>query len=88
VYAGGGRVYVDIGKSYQRKRGHIEIAAELRRLLARLVGAEYVVIEDLNQGVRKPVQIQFMGPDSRRLMAITGEFMERMKSIPGAVDVG
>ncbi|HEX3063186.1 MAG TPA: efflux RND transporter permease subunit, partial [Usitatibacter sp.] len=88
VYAGGGRVYVDIGKSNKRRRGHIEIAAELRTLLARLVGAEYVVIEDLNQGVRKPVQIQFMGPDSRRLMAITGDFMDRMKAIPGAVDVG
>jgi len=88
VFAGGGRVYVDIGKSNKRRRGHIEIAADLRKLLARLVGAEYVVIEDLNQGVRKPVQIQFTGPDSRRLMAITGDFMDRMKAIPGAVDVG
>jgi HAE1 family hydrophobic/amphiphilic exporter-1 len=52
------------------------------------VGAEYVVIEDLNQGVRKPVQIQFSGPDYRRLMAITSDFMEKMKGIKGAVDVG
>jgi hydrophobe/amphiphile efflux-1 (HAE1) family protein len=84
----GGRIYVDIGKSYDRKRTHIEIAAELRERLKQLVGAEYVVIEDLNQGVRKPVQIQFSGPDFRRLMAITSEYMERMKKIPGAVDVG
>lgn len=88
VYAGGGRVYVDIGKSYARKRGHIEVAAQLRGLLRQVVGAEYVVIEDLNQGVRKPVQIQFTGADSRRLLAITGHFMEQMKKIPGAVDVG
>jgi len=88
VFAGGGRVYVDIGKSNKRLRGHIQIAADLRKLLTRLVGAEYVVIEDLNQGVRKPVQIQFTGPDSRRLLAITGDFMDRMKAIPGAVDVG
>ncbi len=88
VYASGGRVYVDIGKSNKRRRGHVAIAADLRRLLAQLVGAEYVVIEDLNQGVRKPVQIQFTGPDSRRLLAITADFMERMKKIPGAVDVG
>jgi HAE1 family hydrophobic/amphiphilic exporter-1 len=47
-----------------------------------------VVVDDLNQGVRKPVQIQFTGPDVRRLLAITGDFMERMKKIPGAVDVG
>ena len=88
VYAGGGRIYVDIGKRNTRSRGHIEIAAQLRKLLAQLVGAEYVVIEDLNQGVRKPVQIQFTGPDARRLLAITGDYMEKMKGIKGAVDVG
>ena len=56
--------------------------------LTRLVGAEYVVLDDLNNGAQKPVQIQFSGPDSRRLMAITSDFMEKMKKIPGAVDVG
>jgi HAE1 family hydrophobic/amphiphilic exporter-1 len=86
--AGGGRVYVDLGKSYQRKRSAVQIAADLRTQMARLVGAEYVVLDDLNNGARKPVQIQFSGPDSRRLMAITSEYMERMKRIPGAVDVG
>jgi HAE1 family hydrophobic/amphiphilic exporter-1 len=88
VFAGGGRVYVDIGKPKTRHRSIWPIATELRGLLAQLVGAEYVVIDDLNQGVRKPVQIQFSGPDSRRLMAITAEYMERVKKIKGAVDVG
>jgi len=88
VYPGGGRVYVDLGKSHTRKRTAVQIAASLRTVLSRLVGAEYVVLDDLNNGARKPVQIQFSGPDPRRLMALTGEFMERMKRIPGAVDVG
>jgi HAE1 family hydrophobic/amphiphilic exporter-1 len=88
VYAGGGRIYVDIGKSYDRKRKIWDIARDLREVLKRVVGAEYVVLDDLNNGVRKPVQIQFSGPDSRRLMAITTDFMEKMKQIPGAVDVG
>jgi HAE1 family hydrophobic/amphiphilic exporter-1 len=88
VFAGGGRVYVDIGKPKTRSRTIWEIAKELRAKVATIVGAEYVVIDDLNQGVRKPVQIQFSGPDSRRLMAITGDFMTKMKTIPGAVDVG
>jgi HAE1 family hydrophobic/amphiphilic exporter-1 len=84
----GGRVYVDMGKSYERSRSSWDIATDLRERLKVLVGAEYVVLDDLNNGVRKPVQIQFSGPDSRRLMAITSDFMEKMKRVPGAVDVG
>jgi HAE1 family hydrophobic/amphiphilic exporter-1 len=88
VFAGGGRVYVDIGKSTGRKRSANQIAVELRQHLTRLVGAEYVVLDDLNNGARKPVQIQFSGPDSRRLMAITRDFMAKLSRVPGAVDVG
>jgi HAE1 family hydrophobic/amphiphilic exporter-1 len=89
VSAGGGRVYVDVGKTNQRARRSIfEIGVDLRKLLAQVVGAEYTVIEDLNQGVRKPVQIQFSGSDYRRLMEITSDFMEKMKTVKGAVDVG
>jgi len=88
VYAGGGRVYVDLGKPKTRKRDATEIAVELRGLMKQLVGAEYTVLVDLNNGVRKPVQIQFSGPDSRRLMAIANEFMDKLSKVPGAVDVG
>jgi HAE1 family hydrophobic/amphiphilic exporter-1 len=88
VTAGNKRVYVDIGKSNERDRSAEEIAGELRTHLSRLVGAEYVVLDDINNGAQKPVQIQFYGPDSRRLMEITNDYMEKMKKIPGAVDVG
>ncbi len=88
VSAGGGRVYVDIGKSTKRKRSGSEIAIELRKLMLQIVGAEYTVLDDLNNGARKPVQILFSGPDSRRLMDITGSFMEKLAKVPGAVDVG
>lgn len=88
INAAGGRVYVDIGKSTQRKRDSVAIAADLRRQMARLVGAEYVVLDDLNNGVRKPVPIQFSGPDARRLMTITSAFMAQLRQVPGAVDVG
>jgi HAE1 family hydrophobic/amphiphilic exporter-1 len=84
----GGRVYVDIGKSTERHRSAERIAEDIRASLARLVGAEYVVLDDINNGVQKPVQIQFYGPDSRKLMSITSDYMEEMKKIPGAVDVG
>jgi len=88
VNAGGGRIYVDVGKSRDRERSSFEIAAALRVLLGQLVGAEYVVLDDLNGGAQKPVQIRFYGEDTRRLMDITNGFMERMRDVPGAVDIG
>ncbi len=84
----GGRVWVEVGDRSERSKSLEELAAELREKLKQLVGAEYVVFDDLNQGVRKPVQIQFYGTDSRKLMEITNEFMEKVREIPGAVDVG
>ncbi|NDB45166.1 MAG: efflux RND transporter permease subunit, partial [Betaproteobacteria bacterium] len=84
----GGRIYVDIGKSTERKRTAQEIAIELRKRTSQLVGAEYTVLDDLSNGAAKPVQIRFSGTDSRKLLAITSEFMEKLRQVPGAVDVG
>ncbi|MBW8759568.1 MAG: efflux RND transporter permease subunit, partial [Burkholderiales bacterium] len=83
-----GRVYVDIGKSTKRKRSAAEIGDELRAKMARLVGAEFVVLDDLNNGAQKPVQIRFHGTDSRQLLAITNDFMDKLRKVKGAVDVG
>jgi hydrophobic/amphiphilic exporter-1 (mainly G- bacteria), HAE1 family len=88
VNTSGGRVYVNLGRSNERKRSGFEIAELLRKDLKQLVGAEYVVLDDLNNGAQKPVQIQFYGPDSRRLMEITTDFMAKMAKVPGAVDIG
>jgi len=64
------------------------VSSDLRTRLARLVGAEYVVLDDLNNGAQKPVQIRFYGSDSRRLLALTSDFMDKLRRVPGAVDVG
>ena len=88
IDSGGGRVDVNIGKSTHRKRSAAQIAVELRGLLKQLVGADYVVQDDLNNGGQKPIQIQFYGTDSARLTTITNDFMEKLRHVPGAVDVG
>ncbi len=88
INPGGGRIFIDIGKSTERKRSAIEVSIELRKLVARLVGAEYVVLDDLNNGAQKPVQIRFTGPDSRKLLEITQQFMVQLRQVSGAVDVG
>jgi hydrophobic/amphiphilic exporter-1 (mainly G- bacteria), HAE1 family len=88
VNAGGGRIYVDIGKKKERSRDSDAIAADLRVLLTQLVGGEFVVLDDLNSGVRKPIQVNFSGPDARVLTAIANEYKEKLANVPGAVDVG
>ena len=88
VTASGGRVNVEIGKSTKRKRTATQIAVDLRAVLKSLVGAEYVVQDDLNNGGDKPVQIQFYGTDSRQLTVLTNDFMEKLRKVRGAVDVG
>jgi len=88
VNLSGGRIWVDIGKRAERKRDATEIGIELRQKLAGLVGGEFVVLEDINNGARKPVQIDFVGPDSRKLMEITNQYMEKLRQVKGAVDVG
>jgi hydrophobe/amphiphile efflux-1 (HAE1) family protein len=84
----GGRIYVDIGKKHERSRDPVAIGTELRAKVRRLVGAEYTVLDDVANNSRKPVQIEFTGPDSRKLMEITNAYMDKMRQIPGAVDVG
>ena len=88
INPGGGRIYVDIGKSTERGRTAQQIGAELRARTSLLVGAEFTVLDDLNNGAAKPVQIQFTGTDSRKLLEITNDFMARLRKVPGAVDVG
>ena len=90
INANTGRIYIDIGRSNVRKSGRsaTEIGTELRAKMARLVGAEYTVLDDLSNGAQKPVQIRFHGTDSRRLLAITNDFMDKLRQVKGAVDIG
>jgi hydrophobe/amphiphile efflux-1 (HAE1) family protein len=86
INVNGGSIYVDIGKRRERKRSASEVATALREKISRLVGAEYVVMDDLS-GNGKPVSLDFTGPDSRKLMEITSRYMEKLRQVPGAVDV-
>ena len=88
ITSSGGRIYIDIGKRNTRVRTAKAIATDLREKVRGLVGAEYTVLDDLNNGARKPIQIDFTGPDSRKLLEITSAYMDKLRQIPGAVDVG
>jgi len=84
----GSRIDLDIGKPSDRDRSAAEIAVQLRTSVNRLVGAEYTVQDDTSNGGDKPVRINFYGQDSRKLMEITDTYMEDLRKIKGAVDVG
>ncbi len=84
----GSRLDIDIGKPSTRERSAAEIAAELRVAMGRLVGAEYTVQDDTSNGGGKPVWISFYGADSRKLMELTSAYMDELRKVKGAVDVG
>ncbi len=84
----GGRVYLHIGKKTTRHRSAAEIGMSLRQLMSRLVGGEYTVLDDLNNGSQKSVNIMFYGTDSRKLLELTTQYMDRLAKVPGAVDIG
>lgn len=82
------RIDLDINSSRLRERSASVIAADLRKQLTVLIGAEYTVQDDTNNGGEKPVYIAFYGKDTRTLMEITNTYMENLRKIKGAVDVG
>ncbi len=81
-------INIDLIKQSERERSAREIAQGLRSEIQRLVGAEYTIIDELNNGAQKPLQIQFRGPDSRKLNELVSQYMAELKRVEGAVDVG
>lgn len=86
------RVLVRLKPEKERHRSAREIAEDVRGQIKGLVGAEFTVTSELNGGGGggdgKKLQIQFRGPDSRVLEGIVMDFVEKLKQVPGAVDVG
>ena len=82
------QVYVDLIPLKEREQSAKDIATRLRGEIGRLVGAEYSVTDELNNGGGKPLVIRFRGPDGRRLSEIASDFATQLKRVPGAVDVG
>jgi HAE1 family hydrophobic/amphiphilic exporter-1 len=85
------QVFVRLVPEKERDRSAKQVAEEVRGKIKALVGAEFTVSADLNGGGGgdgKPLQIQFRGPETRVLEGIVMDFVEKLKKVPGAVDVG
>ncbi len=85
------QVFVRLVPEKDRDRSAKEVAEEVRGKIKALVGAEFTVSADLGGGGGgdgKPLQIQFRGPETRVLEGIVMDYVEKLKKVPGAVDVG
>ena len=58
-----------------RKRSAAEVARTCASAWAAW-SAEYVVLDDLNNGAQKPIQIRFYGTDMRKLQELTQAFVK------------
>ncbi len=85
------QVFVRLVPEKDRNRSAKQVAEEVRGKIKALIGAEFTVSADLGGGGGgdgKPLQIQFRGPETRVLEGIVMDFVEKLKKVPGAVDVG
>lgn len=84
------RVFIKLQDEKDRSRSSKEVAVEVRSKIKQLIGAEFTVLSEFSDGGGdgKPLQIQFRGPDTRVLESIVVSYMEQLKKVPGAVDIG
>jgi hydrophobic/amphiphilic exporter-1 (mainly G- bacteria), HAE1 family len=70
-----------------RTRSARDLVGVLRAQSRSLTGASYSVLEGSFGGVVKPLQLQVLGVDAATLPAVAATIAERLRRVPGAVDV-
>jgi hydrophobic/amphiphilic exporter-1 (mainly G- bacteria), HAE1 family len=72
---------IDLVDKKLRKRSQKEVDDAIRQRLKRVAGLE------VNIGWNRPIRLHVMGPDIKEIARISALAMERIKAIPGTVDV-
>jgi len=84
-----GDIYVKLVDRGERSASQAEMMVRARERLGSLFGVETSVLEVGGMGGnQKPLQVNVRGDDVAQLQAISDELAERMRAIPGIVDVG
>jgi multidrug efflux pump subunit AcrB len=65
----------------QRKRSQKEVEEDMRQRVAKIPGT------DASVGFNRPVYVAILGNDAEGLAKVANEFAEKVKKIPGTVDV-
>jgi HAE1 family hydrophobic/amphiphilic exporter-1 len=80
-------IAVSLVKPDQRQRTSAEMAAPVREALKSVPGATFSVSAGGGLGGGSPIQVKLMGENLEDLSSTAGALAERMREIPGAVDV-
>jgi multidrug efflux pump subunit AcrB len=76
-----GTLRITLKPRAERQRSQKQVEEFIREQVARIPGVE------TNVGFNRPVYVAILGADSEGLARITSEFAEKVKKIPGIVDV-
>jgi HAE1 family hydrophobic/amphiphilic exporter-1 len=83
-----GAIYLKLTPLAERARDAADIAAALREDVKRIGGATVFVFESDFGGAQKQVQLELRGSDPEALNQTAQRYLEIVKSVPGAVDIG
>src|SRR5690606_269657 len=83
-----GEIYVKLLPRAERTAAQNELMVAARRALSPIVATDVSVLVggDIG-GARAPLQVELRGADVDELQRLSSELLERVKAIPGVVDV-
>ncbi len=85
-------IYVKLSTKAERRskgqRGAEELAAQMRKDVEGIGGATVAVFTNDFAGQEKQISIELRGNDKAALQVVADQYLEAMRSTPGAVDIG
>jgi len=80
-------VLVRLVPNEERTRTPATLAGPIRERLAAIPGIDIAIVQEGLGGGQSPIQLSVLGDDRQVLEQIAGDLAERMRAIPGMVDV-
>jgi HAE1 family hydrophobic/amphiphilic exporter-1 len=81
-------IFTKLADRKDRTRNQKALQQPMRERLARIAGIEVTHVGQFQAvGSGKPLQVSVQGPDIREIERLSGEVMQAMAAIPGAVDL-
>ena len=82
-----GSIYVKLRPKRERRVTQQQLETQLRAAFRHFQGVQPVVQTLSMGGGQLPIQVNILGPDVGRLQQISDEMLERIRTVPGAVEM-